>query len=317
MEIVMLVMAVAAVVLVFSAIKIVPQQTAFILERLGKYHRTMEAGLHFIVPFFDRIAYRHYLKEIVLDIPPQICITRDNVQVNVDGVIFYRVVDPKLASYGVNYYEHAIIQLAQTTLRSEIGKIDLDRTFEERDKINSAVIMAIDSATQPWGVKVLRYEIKSINPPKDVLDAMEKQMRAEREKRARILESEGTREALINNAEGRKQEAIKQSEAQKQKQINEAQGQSEAILAIATASANGIREVASALGEKGGQDAASLKIAEEYIKQLGLMAAHSEMIIVPSNISDPAGMIATAMGVFETMKQRSLGTNHAPPKLPS
>lgn len=317
MEIVMLVLAVAAVVLVFSAIKIVPQQTAFILERLGKYHRTMEAGLHFIVPFFDRIAYRHYLKEIVLDIPPQICITRDNVQVNVDGVIFYRVVDPKLASYGVNYYEHAIIQLAQTTLRSEIGKIDLDRTFEERDKINSAVIMAIDAATQPWGVKVLRYEIKSINPPKDVLDAMEKQMRAEREKRARILESEGTREALINNAEGRKQEAIKQSEAQKQKQINEAQGQAEAINAIAMATASGIREVASALGEKGGQDAASLKIAEEYIKQLGLMAAHSEMIIVPSNISDPAGMIATAMGVFETMKQRTIGTNHAPPKLPS
>ncbi len=317
MEIVMFVLAGAAVILVFSAIKIVPQQQAHILERFGKFHRTMEAGLHFIIPFFDRIAYKHHLKEIVLDIPPQICITRDNVQVNVDGVIFYRVIDAKLASYGVNYYENAIIQLAQTTLRSEIGKIDLDRTFEERDKINSAVIMAIDAATQPWGVKVLRYEIKSINPPKDVLDAMEKQMRAEREKRARILESEGTREALINNAEGRKQEAIKQSEAEKQKQINEAQGQAEAINAIAMATASGIREVASALGEKGGQDAASLKIAEEYIKQLGLMAAHSEMIIVPSNISDPAGMIATAMGVFETMKHRSLGATHNPPKLPS
>jgi len=301
----MLVLAGAAVILLITCIKIVPQQQAFIMERLGKYHRTMEAGLHFIVPFFDRVAYKHYLKEMVLDIPPQICITRDNVQVNVDGVIFYRVVDPKSASYGVNYYENAIVQLAQTTLRSEIGKIDLDRTFEERDKINSAVIMAIDAATQPWGVKVLRYEIKSINPPKDVLDAMEKQMRAEREKRARILESEGTREALINNSEGRKQEVIKQSEAQKQKQINEALGQAEAINAIAIASANGIREVAQALGEKGGQDAASLKIAEEYIKQLGSMAANSEMLIVPANVSDPTSMIATAMTVFEKMKQRS------------
>lgn len=306
MEIVMVFLAGAAVILVFSSIKIVPQQQAYIMERLGKYHRTMEAGLHIIVPFFDRVAYRHYLKEIVLDIPPQICITRDNVQVNVDGVIFYRVVDPKAASYGVNYFENAIIQLAQTTLRSEIGKIDLDRTFEERDKINSALIVSIDQATQPWGVKVLRYEIKSINPPKDVLDAMEKQMRAEREKRARILESEGTREALINNSEGRKQEVIKQSEAQKQKQINEALGQAEAINAIASASANSIREVANALNEKGGQDAASLKIAEEYIKNLGLMAAHSEMIIVPSNVSDPSSMIATAMGVFETMKQRNV-----------
>lgn len=316
MEIVMIFLAGAAVVLLFSSIKIVPQQQAYILERLGKYQRTLEAGLHFMMPFFDRIAYRHYLKEIVLDIPPQICITRDNVQVNVDGVIFYRVIDPKLASYGVNYYENAIIQLAQTTLRSEIGKIDLDRTFEERDKINSAVIMAIDAATQPWGVKVLRYEIKSINPPKDVLDAMEKQMRAEREKRARILESEGTREALINNAEGRKQEAIKQSEAHKQKQINEALGQAEAINAIAGATANGIREVASALGAQGGQDAAALKIAEEYIKQMGLMAANSEMIIVPSNVSDPTSMIATAMSVFEKMKERSALSPQHPPKLP-
>lgn len=306
MELVMFVLAGAAFVLVVTSIKIVPQQQAFILERLGKYHRTMEAGLHFILPFFDRVAYRHYLKEIVLDIPPQICITRDNVQVNIDGVIFYRVIDPKLASYGVSYFENAIIQLAQTTLRSEIGKIDLDRTFEEREKINSAVIMAIDAATQPWGVKVLRYEIKSINPPKDVLDAMEKQMRAEREKRARILESEGTREALINNAEGRKQEAIKQSEAQKQKQINEAQGQAEAITAIATATADSIRQVAIALSEKGGQDAAALKIAEDYIKQLGLMAANSEMLIVPSNVSDPTSIIATAMSVFDKMKQRSL-----------
>jgi regulator of protease activity HflC (stomatin/prohibitin superfamily) len=293
-----------AVVLLFLTVRIVPQQHAYIVERLGRYHRTTEAGMHIFIPFIDRVAYRTSLKEVVLDIPPQICITKDNVQVNVDGVIFYRVIDPKGASYGVNNFEFAIIQLAQTTLRSEVGKIDLDRTFEEREKINNAVILAIDEATQPWGVKVLRYEIKSINPPKDVLDAMEKQMRAEREKRARILESEGMRDSQINNAEGRKQDMIKQSEADKLRQINQAQGQAEAILSIAKASADGIKLVAEALGQKGGQDAASLKVAEEYIKQLGSMAANSDLLIVPANVSDANSMIATAFGVFDKLKSR-------------
>jgi regulator of protease activity HflC (stomatin/prohibitin superfamily) len=297
----------AGVVFLLLTVRIVPQQRAYLVERLGKFNRTMEAGLHFTIPFIDRIAYRMDLKEVVLDIPPQICITKDNVQVNIDGVIFYRVIDPKSASYGVNDFEFAIIQLAQTTLRSEIGKIDLDRTFEERERINNAVILAIDAATQPWGVKVLRYEIKSINPPKDVLDAMEKQMRAEREKRATILASEATRDSLINNAEGRKQDMIKQSEADRQRQINQAQGQAEAILAVAKASAEGLRAVAQALESKGGYDAATLKVAEEYIRQLGQMATNSELLIVPSNVTDPSGMIATAMGVFDTLRSKSKG----------
>lgn len=300
-----LVLVALAFVFASLSIRIVPQQHAYIVERLGRFNRVIEAGLHFIFPFVDRIAYRNSLKEVVLDIPPQICITKDNVQVHVDGVIFYRVMDPKNASYGVNDFEIAIIQLAQTTLRSEIGKIDLDRTFEERERVNSAVVMAIDDATQPWGVKVLRYEIKSINPPKDVLDAMEKQMRAEREKRAKILESEGMRDSLINNAEGRKQDMIKQSEADKQRQINEAVGQAEAITSIAKASADGIRVVAQALSEQGGKDAAALKVAEEYVRQLGYMAANSKVLIVPSNVSDPNSIIASAYSVFESVRAPS------------
>jgi regulator of protease activity HflC (stomatin/prohibitin superfamily) len=292
----------AAIVLVTMTIKIVPQQTAVIVERLGRYHRTMEAGMHFVIPFVDRVAYRTYLTEAVLDIPPQICITKDNVQVTVDGVLFYRVIDPKAASYGVSNYEFAIIQLAQTTLRSEIGKIDLDKTFEEREHINNAVVMSIDAATQPWGVKVLRYEIKTINPPKDVLDAMEKQMRAEREKRAKVLESEGMRDSLINNAEGRKQDVIKQSEADRQRQINQSQGQSEAILQISRATADGIRAVAEALNSTGGRDAAALKVAEEYVKQLGNMATNSDLLIVPSNVNDMSGVIASAFGVFDRVR---------------
>lgn len=293
-----------AIIVVASAIRIVPQQAVFIVERLGKYHRNIEAGLHILIPFIDRIAYRNELKEVVLDIPPQICITKDNVQVTVDGVIFYRVMDPKAASYGVNDYEIAIIQLAQTTLRSEVGKIDLDKTFEEREKINNSVVMAIDSATEPWGVKVLRYEIKSINPPKDVLDAMEKQMRAEREKRAKILESEGARDSMINNAEGRKQDMIKQSEADKQRQINQAQGQAEAILSVAKATAEGTRLIASAISAEGGKDAAALRVAEEYIKQLGNMATNSDLLIVPSNVGDPSAMISTAFSVFDRVKTK-------------
>lgn len=306
MEIIAVVVLVFAVTFVLMTVKIVPQQEAFIIERLGKFDRTVEAGLHIIVPFVDRVAYKMALKEEVLDIPPQVCITKDNVQVTVDGVLFFRVIDPKAASYGVSSYVMAIIQLAQTTLRSEIGKIDLDKTFEERERINNAVVMSIDSATQPWGVKVLRYEIKTINPPKDVLDAMEKQMRAEREKRAKILESEGTRDSLINNAEGRKQDMIKQSEADRQRQINQAQGQADAILSIARATADGIRMVADALATEGGREAASLKVAEEYVKQLGNMATNSDLLIVPSNVSDASSVLTAAYSVFDRVKAKQV-----------
>lgn len=305
MEIVAIFALIAVVFFLSMLIKIVPQQNAYIIERLGKYDRTIEAGFSIVIPFFERVAYRNSLKEMVLDIPPQICITKDNVQVNMDGVIFYRVIDPKSASYGVNNFELAIIQLAQTTLRSEIGKLDLDRTFEEREKINNAVIMALDHATQSWGVKVLRYEIKAIVPPKDVLDAMEKQMRAEREKRAHVLTSEGSRDSMINNAEGRKQESIKQSEAEKLRQINEAEGQASAILEVAKATAEGIRVVADALSTKGGHEAASLKIAEEYVRQLGNMATNSNMLIVPQNVADPATMVATAFGTLDKLRGRA------------
>lgn len=302
MEMVTIIVLVFAVVFILMSVKIVPQQQAYLVERLGKFNKTIEAGLHFMIPFVDRIAYRTALKEVVLDVPPQVCITRDNVQVEIDGVIFYRVTDPKNASYGVNNFEYAIIQLAQTTLRSEIGKIDLDKAFEEREKINNAVILAIDAATQPWGVKVLRYEIKSIDPPAAVLESMEKQMKAEREKRAQILESEGHRDSKINNAEGQKQETIKYSEADRERQVNQAKGQAEAILSVAKASADGIKLIADALNQQGGYDAATLKVAEEYVKQLGNMATNSELLIVPANISDPSAMIATAMSVFEKVK---------------
>ncbi len=294
------------VITLFNAVRVVPQQQIWIMERLGKYNRSLEAGLHFVIPFFDIIRFRHSLKEVVLDIPAQVCITKDNVSVSVDGVLFFRVTDAAKASYGISDYIQAVVQIAQTTLRSEIGKIDLDSTFEEREKINSAVIMAIDHATEPWGVKVMRYEIKSIQPPKDIVDAMEKQMRAEREKRAKILESEGDRDSKINRAEGLKQEVIKTSEADKTKQINEAEGKAAAIQSVAIATANGIREIAAAMNGAGGIDAAKLRVAEEYIKQMGNIAYDSRAIIVPANIGDPSSMIATAMAVFEGMKSSKL-----------
>lgn len=294
-----------AVSILKSGIRIVPQQQIWIVERLGKFHQKIEAGLNLVIPFIDVVRYRHTLKEVVLDIPSQICITKDNVSVSVDGVLFFRVIDPVKASYGITDYEMAIIQLAQTTLRSEMGKIDLDRTFEEREKINTAVILGVDQATEPWGVKVLRYEIKTIQPPKEVLEAMEKQMRAEREKRAKVLESESDRDSRINRAEGNKQEVIKSSEADKAKQINEAQGKAAAILSIAEATAEGIKQVAIAINQPGGSDAARLKVAEEYIKQMGQIAYDSKAVIVPSTFSDPASMIASAMSVWENVSTSS------------
>ncbi len=278
---------------------VVPQQNAYIVERLGRYAGTLQAGFHILVPFVDVIRYRHTLKEQSVDIPAQVCITRDNVQVQVDGVLYLKVLNPERASYGISDYMFAISQLAQTTLRSEVGKIDLDRTFEERTNINTSVVSELDKASESWGVKVLRYEIKNITPPADVLAAMEKQMRAEREKRAVILTSEGQRDAAINTAEGDKQQTIKASEAHRQRQINEAQGQAEAILAVATATAEGIRRVAEAIKVDGGFEAVQLRVAEQYVTQFGQLAAGSTNLVLPANVSDIGSMVALAMSVFK------------------
>jgi regulator of protease activity HflC (stomatin/prohibitin superfamily) len=308
---ILIVGAVAFAVVVFVLAKtaiVVPQQQAFIVERLGQYAKTIQAGLHILVPFVEKVSYRHSLKETAIDIPEQVCITKDNVQVGVDGVLYMKVMDPKRASYGIADYVFAIVQLAQTTLRSEFGKIDLDRSFEERDHINSAVVAAVDKASDAWGVKVFRYEIKNINPPADVLSAMEKQMRAEREKRARILESEGLRDAEINKAEGEKQRVIKESEAHKQQQINEAEGQAEAILAVASATGQGLRRVAEALSAAGGGEAMKLRIAEQYIAQFGRLAREGNTFVIPANLSDIGGMMALATGML-----RKDGSGPTPP----
>jgi regulator of protease activity HflC (stomatin/prohibitin superfamily) len=289
------------IVLVKTAV-VVPQQTAVVVERLGKYAGTLNAGFHVLVPFVDVIRYRHTLKEQTIEIPAQICITRDNVQVHVDGVLYLQVLDPERASYGISSYEFAIMQLAQTTLRSEIGKIVLDKTFEERTNINIAVVSELDKATESWGIKVLRYEIKNITPPVDVLAAMEKQMRAEREKRAVVLTSEGQRDAAINNAEGEKQQVIKASEARKQQQINEAAGQAEAILAVATATAEGIRQVAIAIETPGGSNAVRLRVAEQYVTQLGQLVKGSTNLILPANVADVGAMVSLAMNVLNQQK---------------
>ena len=288
--------AVVVFILAKTAI-IVPQQSAYVIERLGKYSRVLRAGFHILFPFLERVAYRHTLKERAVDIDEQICITNDNVQVGVDGVLYMQVLDPGRASYGIGDYMFAIAQLAQTTLRSEIGKIDLDRTFEERGAINSNVVSELDKASDPWGVKVLRYEIKNINPPQDVLGAMEKQMRAEREKRAVILTSEGERDAKINEAEGEKQRVIKESEAAKQKQINEADGEAQAILAVATATANGMREVAAAVIVEGGAEAMQLRVAQQYIGEFGNLAKKGNTFVVPANLADLASMMSLATNI--------------------
>jgi regulator of protease activity HflC (stomatin/prohibitin superfamily) len=294
-----LVAAAVALVILFKTAIVVPQQSAFIVERLGKYSKTLSAGFHILVPGFERIAYKHNLKEAALDIAEQVCITKDNVQVGIDGVLYLQVLDPARASYGIADYHFAISQLAQTTLRSQIGKIDLDRTFEERATINANVVSELDKASEPWGVKVLRYEIKSINPPRDVIQAMEKQMRAEREKRAVILTSEGERDAKINQAEGEKQRVIKESEASRQQQINVAAGEAEAILAVATATAEGLRRVAEAVASQGGREAMQLRVAESYVAQFGNLARSTNTLVVPANLSDIASMIAMATKVFD------------------
>jgi len=293
-------LAILVLIVVAKTAVVVPQQNAYVVERLGRYSGTLGAGFHVLMPFMDVIRYRHSLKEAAYDIPAQVCITRDNVQVGVDGILYLKVLNAERASYGISDYLFAITQLAQTTLRSEIGKIDLDKTFEERTNINMSVVAELDKASEPWGVKVLRYEIKNITPPHDILAAMEKQMRAEREKRAVILTSEGARDALINNAEGAKQETIKNSEARRQQQINEAEGQAQAILAVATATAEGIRRVANAMQDPGGAQAVQLRVAEQYITQFGQLAKESNTLVIPANAADVASMIGVAMRVMNT-----------------
>ncbi len=302
--VVVLLLAILVLIVLAKTAIVVPQQSAFVVERLGKYSGTLNAGFHVLVPFVDVIRYRHSLKEQAVDIPAQVCITRDNVQVQVDGVLYLKVLNAERASYGISDYLFGISQLAQTTLRSEIGRIDLDKTFEERTNINANVVSELDKASEPWGVKVLRYEIKNITPPVDILAAMEKQMRAEREKRALILTSEGQRDAAVNTAEGEKQQVIKASEARKQQQINEAEGQSSAILAVAAATAEGIRRVAESIQMAGGFEAVQLRVAEQYIEQFGGIAKNADTVILPANVADVAGMIATALQVVKQQKSQ-------------
>jgi regulator of protease activity HflC (stomatin/prohibitin superfamily) len=306
-------LAVLVLIIIAKTAVVVPQQNAYVVERLGRYSGTLGAGFHILWPFLDVIRYRHSLKEAAFDIPAQVCITRDNVQVGVDGILYLKVLNAERASYGISDYLFAITQLAQTMLRSEIGKIDLDKTFEERTNINMAVVTELDKASEPWGVKVLRYEIKNITPPHDILAAMEKQMRAEREKRAVILTSEGARDAVINNAEGAKQETIKASEARRQQQINEAEGQASAILAVATATAEGIRRVANAMQDPGGAQAVQLRVAEQYITQFGQLAKESNTLIIPTNAADIASMIGVAMRVIGTTGATGTTASGPPP----
>ncbi len=292
-------------ILAVMAIVIVPQKSASIIEHLGKYKATYEAGFHIVVPFIERVAYRHSLKEQAIDVPPQTCITKDNIAVTVDGILYLQVMDAQKASYGINDYQFASIQIAQTTMRSIIGKMELDRTFEERDIINTNIVQAVDKASDPWGVKVTRYEVKNIIPPQSIKDAMEKQMRAEREKRALIAESEGDKQAKINRAEGQKQEVIAYSEAEKQKRINEAEGQAFEIERVAEATAKGIREIASAINEKGGMDAVNLRIAQNYLEQFGKLANKNNTMILPSNLTDVAGVVAVANSILKKAEPSS------------
>ena len=296
------ILAFSVLVVIIKTAVIVPQKTAYIVERLGKYRCTLDAGFHILIPFLDNIAYKHTLKEQAIDVPPQECITKDNIAVSVDGILYMQVMDPAKASYGIGNYLFATTQLAQTTMRSEMGKLDLDRSFEERTTINSAIVAAVDKASDPWGIKVTRYEIKNITPPRTIRDAMEKQMRAEREKRAMIAESEGERQAKINRAEGEKQEAINLSEGERQRKINEAEGRAKEILLVAEAQAAGIRKVAEAIGEKGGLESVNMQLAQQYLTQFGNLAKANNTMIIPSNLADVAGVIKACSNVIKEIK---------------
>ena len=291
-----------SIVILVSTIRIVPQRNAFIVERLGKYMGTLQAGFHILVPFIDRVRYKHTLKEQAIDVASQTCITKDNIAVEVDGILYLQVIDPNKASYGIDDYKFGSIQIAQTTMRSVIGKLELDKTFEERETINTSIVDAVDKASDPWGVKVTRYEVKNITPPQSIKDAMEKQMRAEREKRAVIAESEGEKQAKINVADGVRQELIKKSEGERQRRINEAEGQAAEIEQVARATALGIREVAAAIQSEGGMDAVNLRIAEQYLGEFGKIAKESNTMILPNNLTDIAGVVATATQVFKKTK---------------
>ena len=295
---------VVAIVFIAQSIKVVPQQHAWVVERLGKFHAVLGPGLNIVVPFVDRIAYKHVLKEIPLDVPPQVCITRDNTQLQVDGILYFQITDAMRASYGSSNYIAAITQLAQTTLRSVIGKMELDKTFEERDHINTAIVNAIDESAANWGVKVLRYEIKDLTPPKEILHAMQAQITAEREKRALIAASEGRKQEQINIASGEREANIARSEGEKQASINRAEGQATAIVALAQASAEALRQVGAAIREPGGEDAVNLKVAEQYVGAFAQLAKTNNSIIVPANLGDMSGLIATAMQVVKTQKPK-------------
>src|SRR5947209_3037307 len=296
------------VVVIVEGVRIVPQQQAWVVEYLGKFQRVLEPGLNLVNPFFARVAYKHSLKEVPLDVPEQVCITKDNTQLSVDGIIYFQVVDPKLASYGSSDYIQAITQLAQTALRSVIGKMELDKTFESRDDINHTIVQVLDEAGRTWGIKVLRYEIKSLTPPESILRAMQAQITAEREKRAVIATSEGKRQQEINIADGQRQAAILESEGQKQAQINKAQGEAGAIELVANANANAVRVVAAAMGLPGGMDAANLKVAQQYVDAFANLAKVGNTLIIPSNISDVASVVASAMTVMDRTKSGAAAT---------
>jgi regulator of protease activity HflC (stomatin/prohibitin superfamily) len=296
---------VAVVILLPRYLRIVPQQRAFVVERLGRFHAVLQPGLNFVVPFIDTVRYKHDLREIPLDVPSQICITKDNTQLQVDGILFFQVTDPRLATYGSSNFEQAITQLAQTTLRSVIGRMELDKTFEERDHINALVVAALDEAAGIWGVKVLRYEIKDLTPPKEILHAMQAQITAEREKRAVIATSEGRRQEQINIATGQRESSIARSEGEKQAEINKAQGEAAAILAKAAANATAIRQIADAISSPGGMNAVNLKIAEQYVAAFAGLAKEGNTLIVPSNLSDLASLVTSATAFFKAGKQET------------
>ena len=312
-----LVLAVLAIVFAFQAIKVVPQQSAWIVERLGKFHAVLSPGLNVVIPFVDRVAYKHSLKEIPLDTPSQVCITKDNTQLSVDGVLFFQVTDPKRASYGTSNYIIAITQLAQTTLRSVIGKMELDKTFEERDLINRSVVSAIDEAALNWGVKVLRYEIKDLTPPAVILQAMQQQITAEREKRAVVAASEGRKQEQINLATGAREAAIAESEGEKQAAINKAEGEAAATLAIAKATAEALRQIAEATRAPGGMDAVNLKVAEQYVQAFAQLAKEGNTILLPSNMNDMGSMIASAMSIMRNTDPKTVSADAAKPVVPS
>lgn len=306
--VILIILGIFLLIAFLSTFKVVPQRSVFIIERLGKYSRTLDAGFHILIPFIDKIAYKQNLKEQAIDVASQICITKDNIAVEVDGILYLQVMDPQKASYGIDNYRFAVIQISQTTMRSVIGRMELDKTFEERETVNGSIVSAVDKASEPWGIKVSRYEVKNIAPPQSIRDAMEKQMRAEREKRALIAESEGDKQAKINRAEGDKQEMIARSEGEKQRKINEASGTASEIEMVAIATAKGIREIALAINEEGGMNAVNLRIAEQYLGEFGKLAKTNNTMIVPADLSDIAGILSSITSVLNKTKAQQAET---------